>query len=192
MTKDVKHKHKLIEQGLCPQCGKPKDREGYYCSECLAKHNARRKADSDYFLSIGLCRVCGKNKIVPGKTYCADCLEKVDALCHKRYLDNPNYYRERNRISNKKRYDECKEQGICTRCRKRKAEHGRVMCRICLDKDAQKHALRYNGINADDRFKMGICRFCNEPVKDGYRTCEKHYRLCCESARKAKEKRLSS
>ena len=40
---------------------------------------------------------------------------------------------------NKKRYDECKALGICTRCRKRKAETGKTKCRNCLDKDALRH-----------------------------------------------------
>lgn len=146
MTKYMKYRNGLIEQGLCPQCRKPNDRDGYYCSDCVKKQNARRKEDSAFYLSVGLCRVCGKNKIVPGKTYCDSCLLKVDALCHRRYLDNPNYYKERSKISNKKRYDECKAQGICTRCRKRKAESGKVKCRICLDKDSLRHKLRSTAV----------------------------------------------
>lgn len=142
MTKYMRYRNNLIEQGLCPQCGQPKDREGYYCTECLKKQNERRKEDVAFFISIGVCRICGKNPQYPGSTYCEFCLERVNADTKKRYLENPEYFKEKSRISNKKRYDECKAQGICTRCRKRKAESGKVKCRICLDKDALRH--KYN------------------------------------------------
>lgn len=139
MTKYMKYRNKLIEQGLCPQCRQPKDREGYYCSGCLEKHNQRRKEDEMFYINHGLCRICGKNKTAPNTTYCEGCSQKMYVYTLNRYKKNPGYVREQNRISNKKRYDECKKQGICTRCRKRKAETGKVKCRICLDKDALRH-----------------------------------------------------
>lgn len=142
MTKFVKYKNNLIEQGLCPQCRQPNDREGYYCTTCLAIHNARRKVDYEFFIKHGLCRICGKNKQIPGSTYCEDCSQRAYVYNMKRYETNPDYVREHNRISSKKRYDECKEKGICTRCRKRKAENGKVKCRICLDQDALRHKFK--------------------------------------------------
>ena len=189
MSKYIEYRDRLIEQGLCPTCRKPKDREGYYCSECLAKQKERRKKDVEFYVEMGLCRVCGKNKSVPGTTYCEACSERMYEYGRKRYQRDPERVRELNRNSAMKRYYECKAAGICTSCKKNKAVNGKVMCQLCLDKDAQRHALKYDGISLDERAKRGICRFCNEPVKEGYRTCEKHYQMCCQASRIGKEKR---
>lgn len=143
MTKYIKYRQSQIEKGLCPQCGKPNDRSKYYCSECLAKHNQKRKEDYEFFISHGLCRICGKNKSLPGTTYCEECSQRAYVYNKTRYENNPEYVREHNRISSKKRYYECKAQGICTRCRKRKADYGKTKCKICLDKDALRHKYKY-------------------------------------------------
>ena len=39
---------KRQEQGLCPTCGKPLDRDGYYCTECNIKHNQYQKETKDW------------------------------------------------------------------------------------------------------------------------------------------------
>ena len=129
---------KLIEYGNCSQCGKPKDREGYYCSECLKKQNLRRREDREFFKKIGLCTICGKNKSIHG-TYCEICLARAYEYNRKRYENDPEYVRRHNRASSKKRYEECKALGICTRCKKRKADYGKTQCKICLEKDALRH-----------------------------------------------------
>ena len=139
---------KLIEYGKCKQCGLPKDREGYYCTFCLEKQRLRRKADSEFYVSLGLCRICGKNKSAPNSTYCEECSAKAYEYNRKRYEQDPDYFRRHNRASNKKRYAECKAQGICTRCRKAKAAHGRTQCLRCLDKDALRH--KYRNVRLED------------------------------------------
>ena len=146
MTKDIKYKHKLIGQGLCPQCKQPNDRDGYYCSECLKKHNERRKADYDFYIANGICRICGKDKAMPGTTYCESCSQRAYIYNKRRFETNPEYVREHNRESSKKRYEECKAAGICTRCRKRKADYLKTKCKICLDKDALKHKYKYKAV----------------------------------------------
>lgn len=143
MNKYIKYRNKLIDSGLCPACRQPNDREGYYCSECLQKHNQRRKEDTEFYIANGLCRICGKNKSLPGTTYCEGCSQRLYEYGKKRFEEKPEYQREHNRISSKKRYEECKAQGICTRCRKRKAEYSKTKCKICLDKDALRHRYKY-------------------------------------------------
>lgn len=139
MTKSSKHQHKLIGQGLCPQCSQPLDRDGWYCLECLEKNRSRRKSEVKFYVEHGLCRVCGKNKSQPNSTYCEDCSARQYIYNKKRYKDNPDYCRQKKRESDKRRYEECKANGVCTKCRKRKAEKGKVKCRICLDQDALRH-----------------------------------------------------
>lgn len=143
MTKYMKYRNSLIEKGLCPQCRKPKDRDGYYCSECLDEHNQRRKDDYNFYILVGLCRICGKNKQLPNATYCEECSQRAYEYNKARFERDPEYVREHNRASSKKRYEECKAQGICTRCRKRKSEFGKTKCRQCLDKDALRHKYSY-------------------------------------------------
>lgn len=43
----------------------------------------------------------------------------------------------------------------------------------------------------DNRVKNGLCFFCDSPVKEGYKVCEKHYEMNVQKARskKAKEAR---
>ena len=191
MSKYIKYRQKLQAQGLCPVCRKPMDREGYSCSECLAKENERHKDDVKRLIELGFCRVCQKNKTVPNSSYCDACLQRMYVYNRQRYIDNPEYFREANRNSQRKMYRNRKENGICTRCGKRKAKEGKAKCQICLNEDAERHAIRYEGITCSDRAELGICRFCDNPVKDGYRTCEKHYQMCCDAAKKAaKAKRI--
>lgn len=143
MTKHMRYRENLIEQGLCPQCKQPNDREGYYCSRCLKKHNERRKDDSEFYVTHGICRICGKHKSLPGITYCEECSQRAYVYNKNRFERDPEYVREHNRISSKKRYDECKAQGICTRCRKRKADYGKTKCKICLEQDALRHKYKH-------------------------------------------------
>lgn len=134
---------KHMEYGICPQCNMPKDREGYYCSFCAKKNRMRRQEDVAFYLAHGLCRICGKRKSTPGTTYCEECSQRLYEYTKKRYERDPDYFRRHNRQSSKKRYEECKAMGICTRCRKRKAATGRTQCPICLEKDALKHKYWY-------------------------------------------------
>ena len=36
------------ESGLCPRCGKPLDRDGHYCSECLEKERKYRSETKNF------------------------------------------------------------------------------------------------------------------------------------------------
>lgn len=189
MSRQIEYRKRLQAQGLCPVCRSPMDREGYSCTKCLEKENARHREDVKAIVALGICRICQKNKSMPNSTYCDECSQKMYEYTRRKYLKNPEYFRESNRKSQKKTYWLRKSQGICTRCGKHKAEFGKSKCRMCLNKDAEKHALKYDGITYDNRIALGICRFCGNPVKEGYRTCEKHYQMCCRTAMIANEKR---
>ncbi len=130
---------KPMEYGICPQCKLPRDREGYYCTFCAKKNRMRHQEDVEFYLAHGLCRICGKRRSAPGTTYCEECSARLYEYTRKRYENDPEYFRRHNRTSGKKRYEECKAAGICTRCRKRKAAVGRYQCPICLEKDALRH-----------------------------------------------------
>ena len=75
------------------------------------------------------------------------------------------------------------EQGICTRCRKVKAEYGYKTCRTCRLKLRDFKRMKYGKPNRQERYKDGLCFFCDNPIKAGYKVCEKHYNACVEKAR---------
>lgn len=63
-------------------------------------------------------------------------------------------------------YQERKQQGICTRCGKRKAIVGKTKCAICLEKDAFQHRkARFNKINVKEyRKENHLCYYCGKPI----------------------------
>lgn len=54
-----------------------------------------------------------------------------------------------------KRYEYCKEHGICVRCRTEKAEPNRVMCRVCAEKERKRVAENRSALKT-----MKICPRC--------------------------------
>lgn len=69
-------------------------------------------------LRLKLCIVC-KADVVPDKTRCQNCIEKV-------------------RIVDKKYRDKAKTNGICYRCCSRKVENGFSKCPVCSAKEKER------------------------------------------------------
>lgn len=78
------------------------------------------------------------------------------------------------------------ERGICTRCRKRKADYGYKTCGICREKIRNYKRIKYGKPDRSERYEQGLCYFCDNPIKDRYRVCEKHYQMNVEKARSQK------
>ena len=78
------------------------------------------------------------------------------------------------------------ERGICTRCRKRKADYGYKTCGICREKIRNYKRIKYGKPDRSERYEQGLCYFCNSPVKDGYKVCEKHYQMNVENSHSQK------
>ena len=132
------------ESGLCPRCGKPLDRDGHYCSECLEKEREYRSETKKFCKENGICPVCHKEKLYGDEKQCILCREY-----HWEYgIKNPptdqqkEKYRNRFRETQKKLYAERVSNGICTRCGKLKVVPGRKKCGICLEKDMILHRNR--------------------------------------------------
>ena len=70
----------------------------------------------------------------------------------------------------RKLYADRKEQGLCTRCGKRKATNGTV----CLDCYAKRRRKKY-GIERSERPTYGECYICGRDVLKGKRVCESCY-----------------
>lgn len=171
----------MIIKGTCRECGKPaKNPNGTYCQECLDKHKEYRKK----LIQSGVCPYC-KKSIFSG-TMCEECKEKSRERW-KRIREDPEYRADFNRKqaeSRKKKRAERKEQGICTRCGKRKAITGRTLCTVCaVEKNNHEKAIRYRSINKiplprNEWIDYGLCYRCGEE-NDNYpfkKLCSK----CCK------------
>ena len=58
------------------------------------------------------------------------------------------------------------------------------MCRV---RDNETRRIREGTSNRSERTKKGLCYFCNNPVKEGYKVCEKHYQMNIEKAEKGRQ-----
>lgn len=97
----------------------------------------------------------------------------------------------------KKEYNRRLQEGMCGRCGKRKSDDGYKSCSICRirerNRKREREQKKNNRPGREDRVRLGLCFFCDEKVKEGYKVCEKHYQSCLEKldnekTREAREK----
>ena len=119
------------------------------------------------------------------ETICPECRAKsVNNSLKNREKDEYNAYQ---RNWSKSTYQKRKESGICTRCGKRKATQGLTTCAMCRARDNETRRIRKGFSDRSDRSKIGLCYFCDNPVKKGYKVCEKHYQMNIEKAEKGRQ-----
>ena len=175
-----KRKEECKEKGLCVDCRKSLDRRGIRCSDCNNKHNIHVKERREWYQSAGICPRCGKNPILGDEKACPECNSYAYSINIRINQDKKN---KSHAEYSRKVYAERKAQGICTRCGKRKADHGYAMCSICRIKDRNRQRIAYGKPDRRERYLSGLCFFCDNPIKDGYKVCEKHYQMNVEKAR---------
>lgn len=189
MKKDVEYRHRLIEKGLCTKCKNPNDRgKGWYCSKCLITERERHKENREFYISLGLCSQCGKEKVFGNEKLCPICRAKNYESTRKKvekYGWKKPTEERREKIRN--RYNELKELGICTACRKRKAVVGRTKCGVCLEKESTRARLKHKPLKTD--FSEGLCIRCNNPVVPGYKQCEFHHAISIKAGKASAERR---
>ena len=120
---------------------------------------------------------------------CLECKEKAyEAVMKNRNKDDYNKtHREWARKEHQKRI----ENGICTRCGKRKPDFGYKTCGICRAKDTETRRIRnYKSEKRSDRIKRGLCYFCDNPVEEGFKVCKEHRQLNIQYARSDKAKQI--
>ena len=177
------------EQGLCLECGNPLDREGTYCTECRKIINEEQQETRLWYKSNKICPRCRKVSILGDESMCPECSAKMyaDNIRSRERLGREHYnsaHAEWSRKTHAKRI----ELGICTRCGKRKADYGFKTCGICRNKDKEYKQAKYGKPDRKERYKQGLCYFCDNPIKPGYKTCEKHYQMNIEKSRSEKSK----
>ena len=122
--------------------------------------------DNEWLTKMGLCHKCRKNKIVPGKKFCFDCLDKIREDNAKQYdSKKAKEYQPRRREI----YRQKKENGICVRCNQ-KATHG-MYCyehyikahRRSMERAKNEKAKRHSrGLIPVERKNKGLCLWCGK------------------------------
>lgn len=157
------YRHK--QNGECPRCGKPLDRDGHYCKKCLEKYIEYQRENRKFYREHHLCVVCGKIRVPKGERICPECRAKN---ANRRKLSEEQRIKanENHKKSQKLIYMQRAENGICTRCGKRKAAPGKKKCEICLQKDAEVHRRKNMcGINIREyRKENRLCYFCGNLI----------------------------
>lgn len=122
---------------LCPECGK---REiGDRATMC---HTCQMRERRAYLRNKGICPECGKNELFGEEKTCIECRAKDAERAMQRYYSNHEKIRAYQNEAQHRFKEKRKEEGICVRCGKRKAEEGRFRCKICLAKEANESRMR--------------------------------------------------
>ncbi|MBR6538080.1 MAG: hypothetical protein IKT67_12865 [Lachnospiraceae bacterium] len=164
-SKDLYRERK--ENGLCVKCGKKKDTSGVLCSECKEKGNKSQRMGYGYYISIGICPRCKKEKLYGDERACLMCNAERYGRQLNRDRDRAN---EVHRKSARKIYAESSAKGICTRCNKRKAVEGQKRCKMCIER-VNEYRRAKRGIPRRLRPDFGLCYLCGDTVKEGQKVC---------------------
>ena len=118
---------------------------------------------------------------------CAECSAYAyEITMNSRERLGKEHYNKAHKEWSKRTHHEMIQKGICTRCRKRKADYGYKTCGICREKGREYKRMKYGKPDRSERYKQGLCYFCDNPIKDGYKVCEKHYKMNVEKANSGK------
>ena len=154
------------------------DRKGHYCIKCNEMHNEYAKTNREFFRKHHLCTQCGKEKVPETQKICPECRIKISKY-RKPLTDSQkeNFRKQQDLL-----YQKRKEQGICTRCGKRKAMADKAKCGICLAKDAETHRRRHMGRPniKEYREENHLCYHCGNKIDvETGRLCS----ICLEKCR---------
>ena len=187
------YQKRLLEKrkanGLCIDCGTELDRDGVRCVKCNTKHNEKNNADRKWYIENGICPVCRDNFLFGDEKVCLECgASKYAETMKSRERLGREHYNEVHKEWSKRTHHEMIERGICTRCRKRKADYGYKTGGGGREKIRNYKRIKYGKPYRSERYKQGLCYFCDNPIKDGYKVCEKHYQMNVEKANSNKAK----
>lgn len=179
------------DNGLCLKCGKKNDSDSLICTDCRKKINKYKAETRKWLQNYGICPRCQKNKLYGDEKNCPECSAYSYSLIMPKRELNKEHYNQIHRKWSRKTHQEMIEKGICTRCRKRKADRGYKTCGICRSATRNYKKMKYGKPDRSERIKYGLCYFCDNPVEEGYKVCKKHRKMNTDKAnsQKAKEAR---
>lgn len=163
------------DNGLCTRCGRELDRKGHYCSECLLKIRKYTRENKEFYRKNHICTECGKVRVYGSDKICFECRAKKNN--RKKPLTDKqkdNFRKQQNSL-----YQQRSEQGICTRCGKRKAAIGRKKCDVCLEEDRVRHRRKREENTKIYRRENHLCYHCGEPIDlENGQLCSKCLEIC--------------
>lgn len=145
-----------------------------------------KKADYDFYKSLGICVRCHKENAEPGRVMCYECQDKESEI--NRRSRERNLEREKTRDLDK--YYRLKVEGICTYCKRRPADPGKTKCNACLAKIRNRRNAKREDIERSERPSYGICYICGKnPLYKNFKVCESCYQVRRKSIDECLEKR---
>lgn len=145
----MKEKYRIRkEKGLCTRCGGDRGTSTtLICDKCKEYF----KGDRELKLKLQICPICGKNPIRGNEKTCFECLDKAKVKQKEYREKNKDILYAKKRAYFKNRTVKLREQGLCTKCGKRKPSSGRATCPICSEKASYYGRMRYIRRNQDER-----------------------------------------
>jgi NMD protein affecting ribosome stability and mRNA decay len=149
-------------------------------------YNARLYA---FYKSLGICVKCGQDDAMINAVLCPTCAEKRAQHDKRRRERNLEAYRAQKAAAERIRRAKRKAAGVCMVCGRYPADTGMVICQYCrakrkakyLEKRTETHIMR------ELRIEFGLCYTCGEPIKEGFKLCEKHWIMAAAQMRRLLE-----
>lgn len=187
--------YKRKEAGLCVECGKPLNGEKLKCRDCQERINANRKELAHWYQDNGICPECRHNNLMGDERVCPECSAKRYSQRIARYNANPEKFKARDRLEQKKIRTRRAEKGLCVKCGKVKADSKYKTCTKCRIK--ARNAKRNKQKDCKVELKRewvanGRCWFCGEPVYNHSKLCKEHYIKSLVYVKKSKEARIKN
>lgn len=139
------------------------------------------------YIKLGICPSCRQNMLFGDERSCPECMTESYA---RRMGVSKEHKNKIQREWSKKTHAEMIEKGICTRCRKRKADIGFKTCGICRSRTKAYKRMKCSKEDRRLRFEKGLCYFCDNPIEPGCKVCEFHHKKNIEYANTEKAKEV--
>lgn len=158
--------------------------------ERVRQYNAETRA---FCREHGICQVCRKEPVEPGKHSCSACLQRNQEYKAAKLAKETAEERE-TRLKymhnyHQNRYYQRKSQGICVRCG-RPVHDGKTTCTECRLIDRRQKAIRRGSRITD---YDGMCsRRHKKPRLEGKRVCEDCYPVLVDIIRKNRQVGIES
>lgn len=168
-------------KGLCISCGAKVENGAVRCESCSKKQNELSRERYSYLQEIGICPKCGKNELWGDEKLCLEC----SANLYSESIKKENRMTEDKKKKRVQRQKEWKKQqvenGYCSTCFTTKLVDSRYKtCHRCRELNRQRMRKNRTFDTISRRVREGKCRFCENPVKNGYKVCESHYQKLCD------------
>lgn len=145
MRKEYYQKRK--NKGICMECGARligKRKGKTLCTKCAEKHSKYIKENTAFFISLGLCPRCGKERVMGDEKRCPECRAK-EWKQNTEYRNTHPEYREKKNANARLLRQFRIENHLCTDCgielddsRFKACEKCRIKRRLAAEKHRRK------------------------------------------------------